>query len=82
MQEKYFSSQNLKVGIAQGGDESCYRYLWRRLQGVSEAPGPVQDQLQHAFKDKCGLFSVCVTTEAENGPLVLGMEMVFPHQGH
>jgi hypothetical protein len=52
MQEKYFSSQNLKLRIAQGGNELCYRYLWRLLQGVSGVPGHVQDQFQHAFKDK------------------------------
>lgn len=60
MQEKYFLSQNLKLEIARGGDESCYRYLWRLLQDVSGVPGHVQDQIQHAFTDKCELFpDVC-----------------------
>lgn len=44
MQEKYFLSQNLKLEIARGGDESCYRYLWRLLQDVSGVPGHVQDE--------------------------------------
>lgn len=71
MQEKYFSSQNLKLETAQGGDESSYRYLWRLLQGVSRVPSHVQDQSQCVSKDTCGLLSVCVTIKAENGPLML-----------
>lgn len=49
MQEKYFSSYSLKLGIAQGGGDSCHRYLWRRLQGVPGVPGHVREQLVSAL---------------------------------